>query len=235
MSDLQLGSCGLPLDYANGGRVLACFPGLGTRPKIAEERRRLIAGAANAGLSHVDTRSAVISYETPPFERSALAVAGITNVPPRWRRGDLLTFVRIPGYANARPSVTNHEENWIEVDIHGVRLKVRRPSSFEFTNPSIESVISGDVLPSVSRRDPRRARADIWTPTNRIFGCRGRAMLLQILRAIASRKASRSLVTEMLGRSLFRDEITQIEDATRQVRSLVREERASLKALGAFP
>ncbi len=31
------------------------------------------------------------------------------------------------------------------------------------------SLVKGDILPTVSRRDPRRRQADVWTSGNRIF------------------------------------------------------------------
>jgi hypothetical protein len=41
------------------------------------------------------------------------------------------------------------------------------------------SLIDGDILPTVSRRDPRRRAAQAWTSGNRIFGTGNPQLLLE--------------------------------------------------------
>jgi hypothetical protein len=216
---------------ARGGQVLACFPGLGTRPGIREERKRLIDGAEDAGLLHVRTEAGVIAYVTPPFERSAFLAANIANVPASWRKGDLITFESTGNCSIRRPTPTKVEERWSDVEIRDVRIKVRSASSIEFGDPTLRPLIDGDVLPTISRREPRRALVDVWTSTNRVFACRGRAVLLAILRGIATRRRPATAVAELLGRPLGRSEVNRVAEATAQVRALIRQERADVRRL----
>src|SRR5262249_37925621 len=158
--------------------------------------------AAGNGLECLETKTQAVTYETPPFERSAFRACGITNVPTDWRRGDLLLFRRIAAPAGSLAPSTNLPDEWADIEIKGSRLKVRAPLVLQFDDPRLRSVIEGDVLPSVSRRDPRRRHADIWTPRNRIFFCSGRSVFVQIARAIASDEQPESAVAGWLRRDL---------------------------------
>jgi hypothetical protein len=214
-----------------GGLVVACFPGIGTRPGIREERNRLIEGAEKAGLLHVRTEAGVLSYVTPPFERSAFEAANVVNVPGCWRKGDLLIFKSTGNCVVHRPLPREIEERWSEVDVRGIRFKVRSASSLEFEDPKLRPVIDGDILPSVSRREPRRGLVDVWTSTNRVFACRGRLVLMAILRAVAARQRPAPAVAQLLARPLHGKELALVADATAQIRALVRQECADLQRL----
>jgi hypothetical protein len=211
-----------------GGFVAACFPSVGTRPGIIEERKSLIARAAKSGLKYLKIKPGALKYETPPFERSAFRACGIRNLPSDWRRGDLLLFRRSTARAASHPTSTSPGDEWVDIVIQGIRLKVRAPLGLEFNDPRLRSIIRGDVLPSVSRRDPRRRHADIWTPRNRIFLCSGRSVFVQIARAIASGEQPQSAVARWLERDLTNAEQVTVKEATEQLCSLVHRERAEL-------
>jgi hypothetical protein len=214
-----------------GGYVMASFPGIGTRPGIVEERESLIAFAAENGLKHLESKTGAVTYETPPFERSAFRACGIRNLPADWRRGDLLLFRRTMGPARSRPVNAKAGDEWVDVEIGGIRLKVRAPLGFGFDDPRLHSIIPGDVLPSVSRRDPRRGHADIWSPTNRIFSCQGRAVLVRIAHAMASGEQPAWTVGKWLGRNLPDAEQAIVQEASKQLCALVRHEMAELADL----
>jgi hypothetical protein len=214
-----------------GGYVMASFPSIGTRPGIVEERKSLIALGAENGLNYLEMKTGAVRYETPPFERSAFRACGITNVPANWRRADLLLFQRTSRDAGSRPARAEAEPEWVDVEIHDIRLKVRGPLAFEFDDPRLGPIISGNVLPSVSRRDPRRRNAEIWTSTNRIFSCRGRSVFVQIGRAIASDEQPAEAVTRWLRRDLTKAEQAIVQKASEQLRSLVQQELADLRSV----
>jgi hypothetical protein len=83
-----------------------------------------------------------------------------------------------------------------------VRVRIRQPNLSGFADPSLVSVVPGDVLQSVSRRDSRRRLADVWTSGNRIFACQGRGVLQQILRAVAVGRSPYEAVALALERPL---------------------------------
>jgi hypothetical protein len=57
-----------------------------------------------------------------------------------------------------------HIESWRETTFGPVRIKLRRTEG-----PNLASLVPGDVLDTVSRRDPVRSRIGLWTSGNRVF------------------------------------------------------------------
>jgi hypothetical protein len=166
-----------------GGEVWTTFPGLGTRPDIEQERRELIAYASSIGLRMVDFRERVLRYDSPPFERAALEAAGLDCIPLDWRSADLAVFVlsaKIPG---PRPETPARQE-WDEVTAGPVRVRLRRGRNLGI--PLLEELVDGEVLASVSAREPLRNVADVWTACNRVFRCPNTLDLSRALRARAA-------------------------------------------------
>jgi len=150
------------------GHVLISLPPLGTRPTAAIERETIVRFAARLGLDRVEEQPLAINYQTPLFERNALAVSGI-RAPSQWRRGDLLVFQKCR--ESRRPALTrsNRKQQWTEVSVDRMRLFVKCDRSSASGLKGLIPLIEGDILPSVSRRDPRRREAHVWTSGNRIF------------------------------------------------------------------
>ncbi len=153
-----------------GGHLLTAMPASGTRPDIALANREILKWAERLGFALEDQYQGAIPYETPYFERNALRAAGILNVAANWRRGDLWVLRKLraqeiewPGNI-ARPI-------WQEFTFGPVRLRVDCGSACESSDPRLQSIVDGDILPSVSRRDSRRKRARVWTTGNRVFAC----------------------------------------------------------------
>src|SRR5689334_13476375 len=48
----------------------------------------------------------------------------------------------------------------------------------------LASIVDGDVLATVSRRDPRRGRIDVWTSLNRVYATSHPAAVQAICRAL---------------------------------------------------
>ena len=157
----------------DGGTVLLSLPPVGTRPGISHEREALFMWATQLGLNVADIEEARLGYVSPPFEWNALHAAGIWNCPPDWRRGDLVTLrLRRPRFqVPPRPEVPPEAERWPEAEVHGVRVRFA-PHPREVPGATlIRPLVPGDVLPSVSARDPRRRWATVWTSGNRVFAC----------------------------------------------------------------
>lgn len=83
-----------------------------------------------------------------------------TSKPPDWRVGDLAVFRRTHVVCGPRP-VLEFEPVWVERSLGLTRFKLRETTAAEFGSPVLISIVPNDVLPSVSRRDPRRAEATV--------------------------------------------------------------------------
>lgn len=153
-----------------GGTLLLAMPPVGTRPGIEEEHVRHRDWCAKLGFQLEQVEEGVLPYETPLFERNALRAAGILNVPPDWRRGDLWVLRKV-GSNRAKWPGDLDRTGWSEHRFGQVRLRVDRRAVGEGGAPTLVPLVPGDVLPTVSRRDTRRAAARVWTTGNRIFGC----------------------------------------------------------------
>jgi hypothetical protein len=190
------------------GRLFLSTPPLGTRPGIQREREELLVLAERVGLTVRSTRPAALRYASPPFERAALRAAGLAAfLPTDWRQGDLLVFERTGDVAAPRP--VSSERRWTERILDGVRIQIDDGAPATGTDPALVSLIDGDVLPSVSRRDARRGGVRVWTSGNRVFGCAAPIRLVEVLDGIIA------------GRALQRPEGL----AATSIRALVRRER----------
>ncbi len=172
-------------------------------------------------------------YLSPPFERNALAASGLERLPPEWRRGDLVTL-RSSGHRGKYTPPETDADRWPEVAIGQVRFRVRgsaRPGS-PSVSPQLGTIVRGDVLDSVSRRDPRRSTADVWTSGNRVFSCGSPDVLVVVLQAIADRTSPPARVAATLGRRLTPAEKCNIRAAMDHVSSIVRIESGELAAMG---
>jgi hypothetical protein len=209
-----------------GGHVISCFPPDGTRPGIQEERSAFEEWARYLGLTLLLEERCVLHYCTPPFERNALAACGITNVPGNWRRANLLVYRREKLLDVPRPPLPVIGPTWEEASLNGVRIRVRHDDtpSVCFTDPTLVKLVDGNVLPSVSRRNPIRGKADVWTSGNRIFGCRGRGLITGILKALAARASPLYAVSSALNRVLSAREQELVEQTTEAIHALVKEE-----------
>lgn len=208
------------------GRILISIPQIGTRPGIEEEWKRITDWAQKCGLFFEGIDQGVLSYLTPPFERNALKADGIYNVPREWRKANLAKFVRKSDCLPGRPQALFDDNCWGEVIIQEVRIKFRQyKNRVKFGNPSLETIISGDILPSVSRLDKRRKLADVWTSGNRIFRCDDTNFLKIILQAISKGRSPKQMISERLNRPLNFSEYEIINKTSNQIKDIVEAER----------
>jgi len=151
------------------GVVLVSLPPMGTRPSALADREKALRFAARVGLDLVEERTLAIAYDTPFFETNALAAAGVF-APRQWRRGDLVILRKSRGSARPASSPTSgRRRKWIEASVGRMRLFIRPDLEPPSGVSGLIQLIPGDILPSVSRRDPRRRGAQVWTSGNRVF------------------------------------------------------------------
>lgn len=151
----------------SGGVVLLSMPPASTRPSAESDVAATLAFALRIGLELIGHEPLGLSYDTPFFETNALAAAGL-HPPARWRRGDLLIF-RKTRPATRPAAVTSRRRDWVEVAVGRMRLFIKGVAADTGGSQGLISIVRGDVLASVSRRDPRRRAATVWTSGNRIF------------------------------------------------------------------
>jgi hypothetical protein len=216
-----------------GGHVLVSTPPTGTRPGIDRDRTSLLDWARQLGLTHLRTDLAILPYCSPPFEINALRAEGLCAILEDWRRGDLSVFVKDAQVAPPRPvPPIASDGEWVEESIHGVRVRVRQAESSDFADPKLLTIVGGDILPSASRRDYRRALADVWTSGNRVFACQGRNVLIRILRALATGNAPVEAAAGHIGRVLSAGEQTLVEDAVIRMTEIITTERNENSLIG---
>lgn len=161
-----------------GGKVLISLPPDGTRPSAEADRATAIRLGQRMGLKLVEHEPLALRYETPFFERNALAAVGI-YAPPQWRRGDLLIFTK--SLKPCRPIVADksYERPWTEISVGRMRLFIRDRDRVRSEQVGLTSLVEGDILPTVSRRDRRRRAVQVWTSGNRVFAADNPQLILE--------------------------------------------------------
>jgi hypothetical protein len=218
---------------AVGGYLLVSVPAEGTRPGVIKEYGRVLGWARALGWQPASWEPKVLRYISPPFERNALRVQGIPDLPVDWRCSDLVVLRKAtPGSGLARPR--GHVDSpWREVRIGRVRLRFReqRPVENGYRDPRLHRIVEGDVLDSVSRRDPRRRMADVWSCCNRVYGCDGVALLHVVAQAVASGRDVIEEGASWLGRPPTTGEADAVCEAAEQIASLVEVEEDEIESI----
>jgi hypothetical protein len=145
--------------------VVLCQPASATRPGVTQERATILDRVSELGLEFRALRSGTVRYVTPHFEAVSLRAAmnGAT-IPVSWRRGDVLLLKRT-STSYPIPFPRPRDAQWRETTFGPVRIKLAEQP----TGPELGNLIPGDVLKTVSRRDPIRKRIGMWTSGNRVF------------------------------------------------------------------
>ncbi len=218
---------------AVGGYILVSLPPIGTRPNMEHERVDILNWAKQIGLRLVRLEEATLPYICPPFERNALRTEGFYNIPSEWRRGDLAMFLHMHYVLSDRPIVPPYEGEWTEEVLSGIRVRIRDSSNErDFGNPLLESILSGDILSSVSRRDERRKLVDVWTSGNRIFKCQGKNVIRQVAHALVTCTSPHHMVSSFLKRELSDMEPKLVSDSICQITQLIDLERKEMVLYG---
>jgi hypothetical protein len=208
-----------------GGRVLMSVPGVGTRPGVAAEWRNIITWARRAGLTLERYEAGFLKYLMPPFERNAFRAAGIPMPPDDWRSGDLATFLCDAGLCRKRPRATP-KRSWYEAIMNGVRIRVAVSAPQRWGDPRLRRLVRGNVLPTVSRREPVRRLVNVWTSGNRVFRTAGPCVFKNILRAVSLERDPVLAMSEHF--RLTPTRAAQVENAAAQARELFQVEGQEL-------
>jgi hypothetical protein len=220
------------------GHVLVSFPAAGTRPMVKDERDRSLERAEVLGLELQEIRRNAVGYRSPPFERAALEAAGLGSLPGDWRRGDLLLLRRCGAGHVDEVSADLGERDWSAVPAEPTQVRVRQRASdgVAVVDPRLVTIVAGDVLSSVSRRDPRRTEADVWTANHRVFHCVHPSALTAIATATAAGDEeggtavnAAEAIVQAIGRDLTEAERMNVEEAHGQWLNLLALETEDLR------
>lgn len=151
-----------------GGTMIISIPPLNTKPDIDIQRLEWFDFCQKQGLCIENLFASRLEYAMPFFEFNAFRAAGIRNILPFWRTGDVVTFKKIRESPSERPQFIEPTSSWSERTVESVRIRVNI-SEKDSKDLAINSLITTDILPSVSKSDPRRDGVNIWTSGNRIF------------------------------------------------------------------
>ena len=212
-----------------GGHVLVSLPPEGVRPSARVDRQQTLALARRLGLRAVACEPGALGYDIPFFEWNSLAAAGIRNLPPTWRCGDLLVFERLPTRV-APPVKRQAASAWRETVVHGIRFRTRTAVASPdrgARRAGLIPILENDILPSVNRRDPRRAEVDVWTSGNRVFQC-GRPDLVRLACGRLLSEAS----SESCSRVWSAEDEAEVERIVSDLSGVVALELAELRAFG---
>jgi len=107
----------------------------------------------------------------------------LKNIFPFWRKGDLALFRKIEDKHTKLPQGTSKENESIESEIDSVRIRIKREpqQKSQKKNLSITHIVPGDILASVSSRDPKRDRVNVWTSGNRVFQATNPETLIELI------------------------------------------------------
>jgi hypothetical protein len=179
-----------------GGTLLLAMPPEGTRPGIAQENARLLRSCQQVGFEREGVLVAQLPYDMPPFERNALRAESIRNIHPTWRKADLWQLKKVRSVSSPWPGDVD-SDSWSEHRFGRVRLRINRDAVARGQDPRLRTLIAGDVLPTVSRRDLRREQVRVWTTGNRIFGCDAPRILCALLEDWRHERNTLDLSTDM--------------------------------------
>ncbi len=210
------------------GSVLLSFPPVGVRPTIPHERNRIIREAKTNGLELTRIENLALSYVTPFFEHNALRAAGFANTSPSWRRGDLMVFRKQPGVTPAFKAQKNSTIRWVDCDLNGIKFKIRPKEKQNSLDPRLKTLVPGDVLPTVSRRDARRNGVAVWTSGNRVYDCDAPNIFATLMKALAAPTDPIEAVRGNMSFQINEKHIADLEATKSQILRIVEIERQEL-------
>lgn len=193
-----------------GGIVGISMPPLSTKNDILDERLEWIKFCHDQGLCIEYLRPQQLHYAMPFFEFNALRAAGVQGFPPFWRKGDLVIFRKICERTRARPELDATMPDWDEVEIDSVRIRVISDNNKVTKAPlEIQHLIKTDILPNVSKSDPKRKEANVWTSGNRIFRVNDTATFIRLLREVKVGRKYHNKEEQIV--SHFVEQVTSLE------------------------
>lgn len=151
-----------------GGTMVISIPPINTKPDIDDQRLKWFTFCQKQGLCIENLFACKLEYAMPFFEFNAFRTAGIENILPFWRTGDVVMFKKIKESDSERPAFVEPTSTWKEKIFESVRIRVNIALKSE-GKFNITHLLPQGILPSVSKSDERRKGVNIWTSGNRIF------------------------------------------------------------------
>ncbi len=165
-----------------GGVIGISLPPINTRPDIDKERIEWFSFCQKHGLCLENLYAQKLHYAMPFFEFNAFRAAGVKDILPFWRKGDLALFRKVHTDTQERPQIDEKQPEWVEREIDTVRLRVKVEDDTRQENElKVSHLVKGDILPTISSRDKRRSGANVWTSGNRIFRVNDSVKFIKIL------------------------------------------------------
>jgi hypothetical protein len=164
-----------------GGFIAISIPPINTRPDIDKERIEWFSFCQKHGLCLENLYAQKLHYAMPFFEFNAFRAAGVEDILPFWRKGDLAIFRKVNTNIHPRPILDEIKTNWIEKEIDTVRIRVIDQNTSDKNELKITHIIKGDIFPTVSTRDKRKSEANVWTSGNRIYKVNNPKRFIQLL------------------------------------------------------
>ncbi len=164
-----------------GGVIGISLPPINTRPHVDIERINWFSFCQKNGLYLENLYAQKLHYAMPFFEFNAFRAAGISNILPFWRKGDLALFRKVHAYKLERNVIDENKSEWTEREIDTVRIRIKVEKGPTNEELKIIHLVKGDILPTVSTRDNRRDKANVWTSGNRIYQISDTKRFLQLL------------------------------------------------------
>ncbi len=192
-----------------GGTIGISLPPINTRPDIGRERIEWFSFCQKHGLYIENLYTQKLHYAMPFFEFNAFRAAGVKDILPFWRKGDLALFRKVHSYNHERPNHDEKRPEWVEKEMETVRIRVKvEKSEAQKSELKISHLIKGDILPTVSTRDKRRDTANVWTTGNRVFKVNNTLRFIQLLDDL---KNGKSKTKELKLVADFVDSINEFE------------------------
>jgi hypothetical protein len=226
-----------------GGTVLLSVPDALVRPSAASELNLVARLATALGFTITSVEPLLLRYRTPFFEWCAQRAAGVRVVPFDWRAGTLWQLTlratsprehigdqhpMCPAGLSSPPVV--------DVVIGRARIRLCLTKPEQPGKLAVRSVVSGDVLPTVSRRHPARQQASVWTTGNHALGSPDPAILASVLTAAVRYGAWSSPPRPgcELRRDIARRHLVPLEDVVTTLGRISAVLDAELVELGAY-
>lgn len=202
------------------GHLLLSIPPEGIRPGMKNELQDIFNFAGNVGFSCIGYEKKAITYNMPQFERNALKAAGLKNISIDWRTADLAILTKTKSITIPKP-IFEKKEKWSEIILDSIVIRVKEKFFSEFKDPTLISLVDGEIFPSVSRRNSKRDLIDVWTSGNRVYLCEGTNILVYILKAIQEKKSPIEMISMVLKRKLNMHEITLILLTVKKIEEII--------------
>lgn len=210
-----------------GGQLWVSFPPTGTRYAVEHETAQVLEAAAGYGLELIERRPDAVRYLSSPFELASHRAARLGGIPRDWRVGELVHMRLARKPTSPRPSTPSDASIWLPFTIDEIPIYVRERhvDSDSIDDGLLGSIIAGDVLHTVSSRDPNRAEVDIWTSLNRVWASTNPLAVQAICRALAERSDPLAAVEAELSRPLEAAEAEHVRAAADHLLATVKLER----------